>query len=171
MTAVVMSAPLTSRSSNRKPCAWSSLSTSGICLPALPLRPSLDYMDLKDLRVQWVHPEHREVLDHGSGLLLFFPPPPLQLLLPFHILLTHPPSRLPQAPARPQRPVQATDHPTPAMGVPWWVKRPAVLLQTHNLKAQGTDWDPSPAPWGLEAGWREGMVPPVQEKLVPNSNQ
>lgn len=134
VTVDVMSAPRTSLSSNKKPCAWSSRSTSGICLPPLPLRPWPDDTVLRDLLVQWVHLE----LGHGSGLPLFFPHPPHRLL-PFHILLNLPPSHLPQAPARPQRPARATAHPTLAMGVPWWAKRPAVLLLTHRLKAQGTD--------------------------------
>lgn len=112
-----------------------------------------------DLRV---HP----ALDHGSGLLLFFPPP-LQLPVPFHTLLTSPPSRLPQAPARPRHPARTMDHLTPVMEV----HHPAVQPQTHNLKAQGTDWGPSPAPWDWEAEWTEGMGPPVLENLVPNSSR
>lgn len=124
-------------------------------------------MDLKDLRVQWEHLE----LDLEIGLRLSSLLLPPRLLPPFHILLTSPPSHLPRAQARPQRPARATDHPTPAMGVPQQGKRPAALPQTHNLKAQGTDWGPSPAPWGWEVGWTGGMGRPVQEKLVPNSNQ
>lgn len=157
MTVAVMSAPLTSLSSNRKLCAWSSLSTSGICPPPLPLRPSSDAMDH---RVLWEHPG---VLGHGTGFLLFSllpPPPPPQPLLPSH---TRPLSRLPQAPA--------TDSPTPAMGAPLWGKHPAVLPQTNNLKAKGTDWGLNPAPWGLVVGGTEGLGPPVWESLWPNSNQ
>ena len=144
-TVAAMFAPLTSLSSNRKPCAWSSPSTSGTCPPPPPPLHWLNDMDLKDPRVHWEHLEYQEFLGHGTGLLLFSLPLPPRLLLPLHILLTKRPSRLPQAQTRPRRPAPATDHPTPAMGVPQ-CKHPAVLPQTHHLKVKGTDWGPSPAP-------------------------
>uniref|UniRef100_A0A3Q1JEL7 Kinesin family member 26B n=1 Tax=Anabas testudineus TaxID=64144 RepID=A0A3Q1JEL7_ANATE len=107
-------------------------------------------MALKDLLVQREHLEHLAVQDHGTGLLLFSLPLLPQLLLPPHILLTCRPSHLPQAPARPQRPAQAMDHPTQAMGAPQGCKPPVVPLQIYNRK--GTDWGPSPAPLGLVGG-------------------
>lgn len=170
-TAAAMSAPPTSLSSNRKRCAWSSLSTSGICRPPLPRLPWLAGMDLKDLRVQWERPEHLEHLDRGTGLLLFFHPLRPHLQLPLHT--PSPPSLHPQVPVRHRPRVPVTDHPTPATGVPQWAKTPASLSQTHSLQARGTGWDPSPAPWGLAAGWTEEAALPVQQNqpVLPSSSQ
>ncbi|CAG5853882.1 unnamed protein product [Menidia menidia] len=64
------------------------------------------------------------------------------------------------------------DYPVPAMGVHQWDKHPAVLSQTNNLKEEGIDWGPSPAPWAWELVWTDGVDPPVQlNQLVPSNNQ
>lgn len=154
-TVAVMSAPRISLSSSRKPCAWSSLSTSGICLlpPPLPLRPG-------DMRLTGLQ-DHQEVLCHGNGLHRFCPHPPL--LLP-HTRLTRPPRLHLRALARPR-------HPARAMGVHPRGKHLAVLPQTHNPKEQGTDWGPNPAPWVWELVRTDETGPQVQQKqAAPNSS-
>lgn len=115
VTAAVTCAPLTSLSSNRKQCAWSSLSTSGICLP--PRRLPLSLADTHLREAQWDLPFSRL----------------LHLLLD-HTLRIRPLSPHPRAPVRPQRRAPATVQPA----VHLWGKLP----QMH--KDQGTGWGPSP---------------------------